>query len=221
MPGAWEGVRRPTVLVYILTRELVTTRWAGNFRNLQVPPGGDITVVAGMPYDHARNTGCEAALARGFEWLFFLDDDVLIPPDGIHTLLSTKLPIVSGLYFRRHEPVLPVALMNVVGQDGKVSGRSWVSGYTPGQPFRADFVGAGCLLIHRSVLEKLKEPWFEWTSDRKDIPENMRMSEDFNFCEKARAAGYNIIVDTRVSCGHAGLSEACAPGKMVPLTLAK
>lgn len=213
MPGAWEVATRPNVLVYILTRELVTTRWAGSLRTMNLPQNSDITVVAGMPYDHARNTGCEAMLARGFEWLFFLDDDVILPPDAIHVLMSSNLPIISGLYYRRHEPVAPVAMVNVPG------GRTWVTSWEPGKLIKVDYVGAGCLLIHRSVLEKMKDPWFEWMSDRKDVPETQRMSEDFSFCEKARKAGFDIILDPRVLCGHAGLSEA-GPKGMIPLRLA-
>lgn len=214
MAGAWEIAIRPSVLVFILTREIVTMRWASALRTLQLPPNGDITTVAGMPYDHARNSGCESALARGFEWLFFLDDDVVAPPDSIAILLSNRLPIVSGVYYRRHEPVVPVALMNVQG-----GGRMWANAPAPGQLVKVDYVGAGCLLIHRSVLEKVKEPWFEWTSDRKDLPEQQRMSEDFSFCEKARAAGFEVVLDGKVQCMHAGLSAA-GPGGMAPLKLA-
>lgn len=214
MPGAWE-IPGPDTLVVILTRELVTTRWAASLRSLSLPPNSDIRLLAGMPYDHARNVGCKEALARGFQWLFFLDDDVVMPPDGIHILKSNNRPIMSGLYYRRHEPVCPVALMNTD------KGRQWITGYTPGTLFPADYVGAGCLLIHRTVLEKMPPPWFEWWSDRDDLPENERMSEDFSFCHKAKTKhGYELYVDTRVDCLHAGLAAAGAPGKMGPLSLA-
>lgn len=213
MAGAWE-LGRPDTLVAILTRELVTTRWAFSLRTLKVPPNSNIAVYAGMPYDHARNTACEAMLQQGYEWLFFLDDDVIMPDDGLLVLRGLNLPIASGVYYRRHEPVLPCAL--VARPDGA---RQWVPGVEPGTLMHVDLVGAGCLLIHRSVLEKMPAPWFEWWSDRKDLPEPERLSEDFAFCYKARKMGLTIVLDGRVICMHAGLSAAQAPGVMAPLKL--
>lgn len=212
MPGAWELPRRPNVLVWILTRELVTSRWANSFRSLQLPANSDMTMVAGMPYDHARNSGVETMLAKNFEWIFFLDDDVVLPADSIHRLLASNQPIMSGMYFRRHEPVAPCAMINVPG------GRTWVTQWEPDKLFSVDFVGAGCLLIHNSVFAKVKYPWFDWTSDRKDLPEKERMSEDFSFCEKARTEGYKIVIDPRIQCVHAGLSEMSIQG-VKPLKL--
>lgn len=212
MPGSWE-LGGPNTLVVTLTRELVTTKWAAYLRQLQLPPNSDIRFISGAPYDHARNIGCEEALARGFEWVFMLDDDVIGPANMIQILQSNKMPIVSGLYYRRHEPICPVALVDTE------KGRQWVTGYTPGTLFAADYVGAGALLIHRTVLEKMKWPWFEWWSDRKDMAEKDRMSEDFAFCQKARQLGYKIYVDSRADCAHAGLSEMSARGvKALSLT---
>jgi hypothetical protein len=151
-------------------------------------------------------------LSRGFQWLFFLDDDVVMPPDGIAYLKSNGLPLVSGLYYRRHEPVTPVAI-SLTEQ-----GAQWITGYEKGKLFPADYVGAGCLLIHRTVLEKMPSPWFEWWSDRKDLPKGEQLSEDFAFCHKAKKLGFQAYVDTRVECLHAGLSAA-GPGGMKPLSL--
>jgi hypothetical protein len=209
MAGAWE-LSGPDTLVCTLTRELVTTRWASSFRQMELPPNSMIRFLAGAPYDHARNLGCEEALSGGYQWVFMLDDDVIMPPNGIQILKSSRQPIVSGLYFRRHEPVCPVALQN--SPDGT---RNWITGYQPGTIFPADYVGAGCLLIHRSVLEKMPSPWFEWWSDRKDLPKNEQMSEDFSFCHKARKLGFPIYVDTRVECLHAGLASAGTGGLRV------
>ena len=65
MPGSWEilnqEINNPRVLVVTLTRELVTTTWAMAFRNLIIP-NGTFTFVSGMPFDHARNSGCQKLL---------------------------------------------------------------------------------------------------------------------------------------------------------------
>ncbi len=214
MSGAWEI--QPQVLVVILTKETVTTAWSFGFKNLQIP--GTYTGLSGMPFDHARNVGCQKLLELGWDYLFFLDDDVIPPPDAILRMMAHKQPIVSGIYYRRNSPIFPVMLRNTD------SGRQWITEYKIPDLIEVDFVGAGCLLIHRDVIANLppinqKCRWFEWRCDREDLPNEQRMSEDFTFCEHARNHGYKILVDTSIQCKHAGHSESKFPGELTPLEL--
>jgi GT2 family glycosyltransferase len=159
-----------------------------------------------MPYDHARNTGCLKLLELGWEWLFFLDDDVIPPPDAIIKLMSHKKPIVSGLYYRRYEPLAPVMLRD------SENGPQWIQEFNAPDLLEVDYVGAGCLLIHRDVIKQLPPlsnrcQWFEWRCDRTDLPHLEKTSEDFTFCKHARNHGFKIYVDTSVQCRHAGLGQ--------------
>lgn len=209
MPGAWE-IPRPQVLMAVLTRESVSSAWANHFRNIQLPGGSTVAMYAGMPFDHARNNACKDALAGGYEWLFFLDDDVIVPSDTVHRLIRYKLPIVSGLYYRRHEGLQPVM---------QKLGTGWITNFQIGSMVEADLVGAGCLLIHRSVLEKVPKPWFDWRCDREDLPENQRLSEDFAFCLNAKNQQFQIFVDTSIQCRHLGFGQAEVGGKFSPAKL--
>lgn len=213
MAGSWELINQQRVLVAILTRETVTMAWTCGFKNLQIP--GHFTTLYGMPYDHARNTGCQRLLETGWEWLFFLDDDTIAPSDAIYRLLAHKKPIVSGLYYRRNAPIVPVML-----KEGP-QGRIWINDFKIPDLMEVDYVGSGCLLIHRDVLTALPPlsprcHWFEWRSDRTDLPEKDRMSEDFVFCEHARKHGFKIYVDTSVQCRHVGASESRVGGQFMP-----
>jgi hypothetical protein len=212
MAGAWE-LPPPGVLVAILTRGTVSTQWGISFRNLRLPPASDIGFYSGMPYDHARNTACQQALERGFSWLFFADDDVCMPADTIERLISHGLDIVSGLYYRRNEPIMPVML-----KEGNPK-PSFIIDFTPGQLVEADLVGAGCLLIHTRVLRAMKKPWFEWLLDREDIPEGARCSEDFAFARKAKSLGFKIFVDTAIQCEHIGYGRSLVGGRFAPAEL--
>lgn len=215
MPGSWEIEQHKANSVYvaILTRETVTTAWAANFKRLVVP--GQFDFFSGMPFDHARNTACHKFLSLGWDWLFFLDDDVLCPPDTILRLVNHNQPIISGVYYRRNEPICPVMLHDTP------EGRAWVRAYPPNTLLEVHYVGAGCLLIHRSVLTSLPAlsarcHWFDWRVDREDLPGEQRTSEDFTFCWHARQHGYRLLVDTSIICRHAGLSASGAGG-LAPL----
>ena len=213
MAGSWEIREQRKVLLYSIHTEITTMAWAAGFRNLILP--GSYTFLSGMPYDHARNSAVQQFLASPFEWLFSLDSDVIPPRDAILRLLAHNQPIISGTYFRRSPPHgVPVAI-----KDGK-----WVDRYRPGEILEVDLVGAGCLLVHRSVWERVPpqrvgKQWFDWRVDLKGTgayPDHECMSEDFTLCQHWRKHGLRVLLDTGVVCRHAGLSQA-VPGALVPL----
>ena len=179
MPGAWEIRQQQSVLCGILHVDTTTVAWAFGLRNLIMP--GSFMPVAGMPFDMARNVVCGKALELGAEWVFFLDSDVIPPRDAVLRLMSHRQPVVSGVYCRRSPPHgLPVMIKN--GQ--------WVTQFVSGSVIDVDVVGAGCLLIHRTVLgalppldERRGKRWFDWRVDMQHLlPPGEAMSEDFMFC---------------------------------------
>lgn len=177
--------------------------WSCGFKNLVIP--GNVITLAGMPFDHARNAACMRTLESGADYLFFLDSDVIPPRDAILRLLAHQQPIISGVYCRRSPPVaIPVMI-----KDGQ-----WVTNYPPNSIIEVDLVGAGCLLIHRSVLESLppQRPgrhWFDWRVDMAGVPDSgPHLSEDFTFCHHCRQNGYKILVDTSIQCRHIGIGQA-------------
>lgn len=213
MPASWELPRYGPVLVGVLHVDVVTTAWAMGLRKLELPGGGAVVPVAGMPFDMARNVLAMQALDAGAEWLFFLDSDVIPPPDAVRRLIDRDLPIVSGLYARRSPPhAVPVAIKN----------GAWLTQYKPGELVDVDLVGAGCLLIHHSVLRNLPpvkpgRHWFSWQVDLKGVePQEWCLSEDFVWCRWAQKHGYRIILDTSVVCRHVGSAQS-TPGQFVPL----
>ncbi len=124
--------------------------------------------------------------------VFFIDDDMLLPPTALLHLLKHDVPIVGGLYFGRMQPHLPIAYRHV--EDNQ-----WI----PITEFCAglqevDAIGAGCLLIKREVFEKMSRPWFEFSD---------RMGEDMYFCEQAKQLGYTILLDADVECKHIAQME--------------
>jgi hypothetical protein len=220
MPLAHELLQRPNVLVAILTRETVTTKWAANHRNMILPPNSTVSFLSGMPFGHARDQAATNMLQHGFEYLMFVDDDVCIPADTIPRLLAHGKDIVSGLYYRRAPPLLPVMLKYKNPKEAE-----WISSWQPrGALIEVDLVGAGCLLIHRRVFEKMgPAPWFIWELQENITkwirlgmnlpPDDPLHSEDFSFIRNARRLhGIPAFVDTSIECEHIGYASSGAAG---------
>ena len=206
MPGAWELRNQTSVLCCILHTELVTMAWSLGFRNLQIP--GGVLPLTAQPFDDLRNIGCQKTLECGAEWCFMLDSDVIPPHDAVLRLLAHRKPLISGIYHRRSPPVgIPVMQR----------GGRWVTEFLANAVIEVDVVGAGCLLIHRSILERLPESrpghhWFDWRVNLqgRGIYENYKCtSEDFAFCYRVKEIlGIPTLVDTSIQCRHAGFSQA-------------
>jgi hypothetical protein len=207
MVASWEILANPTILVGVLHTDNVTMAWSLGLRNLHL--NGVVLPVAGMPYCMARNTVCQRGLEMGVDYVGFLDSDVIPPRDCFQRLMRHRLPIVSGIYHRRSPPHgIPVM----------IKGGSWVTSYPPNSLIEVDFVGAGLLVIHRSLLEQYAyqpgrkgKRWFDWTVDAKgtgEVPEDECLSEDFTFCRRlAKYYGVKTMVDTSVIAKHVGFAE--------------
>ena len=202
------------VVCAILHTDATCMAWSLGFRNLIIP--GQVLPLAGMPYDHARNAACMHTLQSGAEWLFFLDSDVIPPRDAVLRLINHRKPIISGMYCRRSPPhSVPVMI-----KDGQ-----WCTNFVPGSTIEVDVVGAGCLLMHRSLLEGMPpqrpeagKHWFDWRVDCKGVlPDEKCLSEDFTMCRHIREKmGIPILVDTSIHCRHVGMAESTF-GQFVPI----
>jgi len=109
------------------------------------------TCPIGFAVAEARNVIVDAFIKSKAHWLFFIDHDVILPPDcfvKINTYMqSHKIPILSGLYFAKCHPPEPLIYRGRGTshyKDFKIGDKVWVDG-----------IPMGCTLIHRSVLEKM------------------------------------------------------------------
>ncbi len=207
MSGAWELKAANQVLVCVLHVDTVTFNWALGVRRLIIP-GPDPIGIAGMPFDHARNVACQHLLQSSLQWLFFLDSDVIPPRDAILRLMSHNKPIVSGVYCRRSPPEAIPVMMKPVG--------NWITQIPSSGLMEVDCVGAGCLLIHRHVLEKIPpqrpqegKSYFDWRVDCMSVkPREECLSEDFTFIQHCKKHGIPTYVDCSIRCKHVGYAES-------------
>jgi len=185
----------------------VNLEWSINFASLwkYAPPKTKLLIMPEPQIDVARNKAVAAAMQIGARQIFFLDSDVHPPNNAIARLVSHRLPIVSGLYARRQNP----PRNQMMRRNGEILMPVQDGTFEPGSLVECDAVGMGCVLIETEVFRKIGAPWFRW--DESYVIGGL--SEDFDFCTKARNAGYKIFVDTSLVCKHSGLIKWLPPSK--------
>lgn len=215
MPHSWEIAQQrsqSTLIAIVAPPGGISVDWALSFSNMVKPQIFDIIRLSGLPWDIARTQAAIQCLNGGYQWLFMLDSDVLAVKDTIPRLMAHRLPIVSGLYHQRFPTwtgitgdYLPCMFNEVVGADGKLTKQAIVD-FSPGSLVEAAYVPGGCLLVHRSVFERMTQAgikrFFEWTLQVDSEPPGSGRSEDFEFCAKARSLGFKCFVSTDIICTH-------------------
>ena len=196
--GAWDEVK-PTSKAIILVPhggEKDYREWRDWFHNgLQKPEGTQWLETRGQSLVTARNFLAQEGLKSGAEYLFFLDDDVFGPDNGLVTLMSTGLPIVCGLYMakKKKEERGLAAWMKNPGGIGYLS----IQLNQNGRFVSVDVTGMGFALIHRSIFERTSQPWFDWPVGGP--------SEDFFFFDKvAKEIEIKPVVSMDTQCKHVG-----------------
>ena len=120
---------------------------------------------------------------------------------------------LSGIYYQRmgqHRPVVGVNSA-VSSKDGATMQLADEYSFVPvavsesaTTPFRVDMCGFGCVLLHRSVFEGMKYPYFRFLFSEEEGKSDSYISEDTYFCAKARGLGVEIWAVPELKCGHLG-----------------
>lgn len=97
----------------------------------------------------ARNSAVDHMMKGKFEWLMFIDHDVIIPFDTFwkmnQWMMKGTVPVLGGLYFTKSLPAEPLLYRewgSSYFMDWKMGDEVWVAA-----------MGLGCNIIHRSILE--------------------------------------------------------------------
>lgn len=144
-----------------------------------------------------------------YDYIMWIDSDVVFTPDHFFKLLQDDKDIVSGLYmmsdnthyatvedwddefFLKHGHFQFLSREMVQAKQGKL--------------FTADYTGFGWVLIKKGVFESLQYPWFQpvWTEYNIDgkIVRDFTM-EDVAFCKMIKEKGYDVWIDPSVIVGH-------------------
>lgn len=145
----------------------------------------------------AREKCVENALKGNFDYIFFIDDDMICPDDLFERLYRHNVDLVAPLAFTRNPPHQPVCYSNDDYWDPVHQKQLFVNdtiqNYPKNQLFRCDAVGFGAALIKVEIIRKMQAPYFMSTTGT---------GEDILFCYKAQKAGAKIYMDSSTKLGH-------------------
>ena len=195
------------ILIAIPCMDTVPVPFAESLLNLDKPEGTKVCFKAGSLIYDARNLLSLTAIEQGFNYVLWLDSDMVFPRDTLTRLLKhleeRDANIVSGLYFKRYLPTTPViySVLDAPKQNAQgVPERQLVSytDYPKDSVFEVRGAGFGCMMMHTSVL---KHVWDVFGPAFSPLPWG---GEDISFCWRVQQLGYKILCDSGVKCGHIG-----------------
>lgn len=152
------------------------------------------------------------------DWLWSCHNDVCFVPETLPRLLSWDKPLISALVFMRGGPTLPHIWRSYNEQKIYIHRIQDTSAWflqhrealkfgpqvlepRPGDALaEVDFTSTSCTLIHRKVLEAMREKYGEeWFLMDNDYTGG---GEDRRFFERAREVGFPAYVDRSCVAGH-------------------
>lgn len=155
----------------------------------------------GQPVDSNRNKMVKSFLEdEDNEWLFMVDNDV-VPPKDFLKMVDTGKKVVSGTVTIKKDgvphPVIVKQKEN--GEFRRMGLDEYQEEIQDNGLVEVDSVGTGCLMIHRSVLEEMKPPWFKFLYNEDGT---LKLGEDFYFGQKLQELGHDTFVHSDVLCSH-------------------
>jgi GT2 family glycosyltransferase len=139
-----------------------------------------------------------------YDYLFWIDDDIVWNPEQVLQLIDHKKDIVSGCYVIQGKQAYPICKQmddKDLIETGSYKFITKQEMANEKKIFKVDYVGFGFLLIKHGIFESMKYPWFEnpvrTVGDVTDLT-----SEDVYWCMKAKQQGYEIYVDPNCLVGH-------------------
>lgn len=177
----------------------------------------------------AQNLIVQEALNKGYEWVLFLEDDTIPPPDAFlrfnDYIRDGKTPVVSGLYFTRSDPAEPMVYRgrgNSYFTDWKLGDKVWVDGVPTGMLLvdmklmkivwddSPEYLSNG--IKTRRVFETPGKTWF---NEETGSQEMLVGTSDLDWCKRVIERGYlkeywpelakkkyPFLIDTNIACDH-------------------
>lgn len=160
-----------------------------------------------LSIDRMRNMCAKLALEADYDYIMFIDDDVIVPIDCLKKMLAADKDIIAGHTIIRGYPFNSMIFKHPTPED--IQKLDYLNKWKPEDLdekglLNVDAVGFSLCLIKVSLLKKLHAPFFVTGTNH---------TEDIYFCMKARqfVPETSIFVDPSIETMHCLGSEYIGP----------
>lgn len=187
------------ILVAVPTLNKVDVKFVASWANIVYGHGiEDVVchpqfVVDSMTYT-ARINLAEIAVNGDFDYVLWMDSDMVIPQDALKKMLKADKEMVTGLYFQRRGDHAPVIYSKVDEKE-----RIVCEDYPKDKLFQIAACGFGCVLMKTDVIRIVARASGGLTFQPYD-----GIGEDLSFCYRWGKAWGEIWCDPTIKCGHIG-----------------
>jgi len=210
---AWEIETRKGVSLFVGIPYIPTFRYThcvveDSWRNAWQPPNTIWRKNFAFGVATAREQLAEEFLASGYTHFLHLDCDIVLRQDTIARMLELDADVVVARYHDKSPLRLPQAFRHSqvpFRRDGPIDFKTNEIFEFPRPDGDVLLSGLGCVLVKREVFEKLKRPFYLFSSEYENLDDYDRVSEDFFFLLKVQnEAKAKVIYAPSISVGHVG-----------------
>ena len=142
-----------------------------------------------MAIDNMRNFCAKVAIERKFEYIWFIDDDVLVedPAGSLQTLIDLDADVAAGITLIRTYPYAPMLFSFAKGRKSPYL-YNYQKLWDKDKVLRSPTLGAvgfSCCLLKVSTLKQVEPPWFLTGPN---------FTEDVFYCQRAAAFKKDLTV---------------------------
>jgi len=157
----------------------------------------------GTYLDQNREEISHSAIEDSYDYLFFIDSDMIFPPNILDILWDKHKDVIGAVYCLRSGFEHGPCVYDYQPEKGTfVQHKDWPLNKT----YKVEGIGTGMLLIKVEALKKILPPRFAYLEcDTPDKYGNRRrLGEDLSFCLRCRKADIKIYADSHATIGHLG-----------------
>ena len=206
------------IMIGISTEASICTETVVSLYNMKVPDDveTELRIVHSYNIADGRNALVDIMLKEGFDYIFFVDSDIVLPNNALTDLYGMQWYISTGTSPRKELDTInnpdPFTTLYWHSEKNKTAYSPYFmpfSALKPGRIIQVDCCGLGCTLIRRDLFENLKRPYFfmakeECTKNEDGTDNPYCLGEDMYFCRQIVQKGLQIWAHGSVLCGHVG-----------------
>ena len=162
-------------------------------------------IISGSLIYDARNELAKRAMDENFDFVLWLDSDMVFNPDLMERLMTDmeNRMMVSGIYYKRvplHTPVIfETCQINRLPDGGLDPEAEAYARYPEHQIFPIAACGFGSVMMRTELIRRVTEKLGPWPF----MPAG-GFGEDLSFCMRVRNIGETIYADSDIQLGHIG-----------------